>query len=117
MAVAPTSAMTAVFITIIAVVPIMVTAVPIPAVVAVAVAIVTHEVHGLAACTVLSAVARPILGVPWRHAHVDRTLVHGDRLLLDDDGLRVDQGWLLITDVHAAIEAGLGDADAHANIG
>ncbi len=85
-----------------------------PAITAVVVA---HEIHRLAARTVLAAIARPVPGVAGWHTHVDGALVHGHRGLLDDDRLGVDQRGLLLTDVDTAIKTRLRHADADANIG
>lgn len=100
-----------------AVVPVMVTTIPVAAIIAVAITVVTHEVHRLTAGAVLAAIARPVPGVAGWHAHVDRALVHRNRGLLDDDGLWIDQGGLLIADIDTTVKAWLGHTDAHTDIG
>lgn len=126
MAVALAMTVTTVVVTVItpAVAAVVITTVPVTTVIAVTATapaitaiVAAHEIHRLAAGTVLAAVACPVLGVAGWHAHVDGALVHGDRRLLDDDRLGVDQRGLLVADVDTAIKAGLGHADADANVG
>lgn len=80
-------------------------------------AAILDEVHRLVTGVVLTAVAGPLLVVPWGHAHVDGALAHAVGALVDDDRLRVDQHRPLVPDVHTAVETWLVDTDAHADIG
>lgn len=87
----------------------VVVAVPVAALITVVATagLILHEVHGLPTSAVVAAMASPRTRVAGRHTQVDRALMHRDRLLLDDDGLRVDHSGWLIADVDAPIKPGL----------
>lgn len=73
------------------------------AVVLVTARFIAHEVHRLPASAVLAAVVGPVTRVARGDTQVDRALLHGDRPLLNDDGLGVEHRRRLIADIDAAI--------------
>jgi len=77
---------------------------------------VLHKENSLSAGVVVAAMPAPMSGVARRHVQVDRRAVRG--YLLDYDRPAVDDLRLRIfADVEPTIEAGLPDAERHANVG
>jgi hypothetical protein len=88
------------------------------ALVALAHPLVAHEVHRLAAGGVAAAVAAPVLLVRRRNVQVDRIAADDRARLRDDHRLRQDERRPRhVADVHPAVDAGLVDADRHADLG
>src|SRR3569623_440539 len=77
---------------------------------------VPHKVDPLAAGVVFVAVFAPVPGMARGHMQIDWRAVHRDAL--DDARFPVDQpGRRIATDIDLTIEAGLSDADRHADVG
>lgn len=66
----------------------------------------------LTARIIFAAVFRPVLGMAWRYAQIDRPLLDVTHRPLNDNRLRVDDGGLReAANVDLAVEAGLTDID------
>ncbi len=84
--------------------------------VAVANPLVLNEVHGLAACTVSSAVTAPILLMHGWHVEVDRLPIDHVLRLGNEHRLRQHKSWpRKLAYVDPAVDAGLIDADRNAH--
>jgi hypothetical protein len=79
---------------------------------------VAHEIDRSAAGIIAVAVSAPVFRMTGRHAHVDRLIDNAGWHGPDHDGSRVNELRLrIVSDVDAAIKAGLADTDGHTDIG
>ena len=79
---------------------------------------VTHEIDRLAASIIFAAVLAPFFLMTGRHVQVNRLIDNTGRSMPNHDGLCVNElGLRVVSDVNAAIKAGLADADRHTDIG
>ena len=77
-----------------------------------------YEIDRVTASIVLAAVLAPVLGMSWRHVHVNGLINDADRCGMNDNRSCVnDFGMGKAPNVNAAIETGLGDADRDPDIG
>ena len=79
---------------------------------------IAHEIDGAATGIILGAVLAPVFLMAGRYVHVDRLIDNPGRSCMNHDGFCVDNFRLrIISDVNAAIKAGLADTDRHPDIG
>jgi hypothetical protein len=79
---------------------------------------VPDEIDGAATGIVLGAVLAPVFLMAWRYVHVDRLIDNPGRSWMNHNGFCVNKFRLrIISDVNAAIKAGLTDTDRHPDIG
>ena len=78
---------------------------------------VPDEIDGAATGIILGAVLTPVFFMAGRYVQVDRLIDNPGRSCMNHDGFCVDNFRLrIISDVNAAIKAGLTDADRHPDI-
>lgn len=104
--------------------PVMFVAVPVPMTslilghVNVIVPSIAHEIDGAATGIILGAVLAPVFLMTGRYVQVDRLIDNPGRSCMNHDGSCVDHFRLrIISDVNAAIKAGLADTDRHPDVG
>lgn len=79
---------------------------------------IAHEIDGAATGIILGAVLAPVFLMTGRYVQVDRLIDNPGRNCMNHDGFCVDNFRLrIISDVNAAIKAGLADTDRHRDIG
>lgn len=79
---------------------------------------IAHEIDGTATGIILGAVLAPVFLMTGRYVHVHRLIDNPGRSCMNHDGFCVDNFRLrIISDVNAAIKAGLADTDRHPDIG
>jgi hypothetical protein len=79
---------------------------------------IANEIDGSPASIIFTAVLAPFLLMARRYMHVDRLINDSGRRRLNHDGFCVNKlGLRGVSDVNAAIKAGLADADRHSDLG
>jgi len=78
---------------------------------------IAHEIDGAATGIILGAVLAPVFLMAGRYVQVDRLIDNPCRSCMNHDGFCVNEFRLrIISDVNAAIKAGLTDTDRHPDI-